>query len=44
MGTYRCIIVLIGITILCLPGLLPAAQYSQEIEFLEGEGFWGGCP
>jgi len=42
MRTHRCVIVLVGIA-LCLPGLLPAAQYSQELELLEGEGFWGGC-
>jgi hypothetical protein len=31
------------ILFLLLQGALQAAQHSQEIEILEGEGFWGGC-
>ncbi|MCU0918193.1 MAG: glycoside hydrolase family 31 protein [Planctomycetes bacterium] len=43
MRMSKGISILIVSTVLWLPGWLDAARYSQEIELLEGEGFWGGC-
>jgi hypothetical protein len=43
MTTARYTVALIAAIIWCPLGHLCAAQQSQEIELLEGEGFWGGC-
>ena len=36
-------LLLFAIILFLLQGALQAAQQRQEIEILEGEGFWGGC-
>jgi len=35
--------VLIGIICLCAQGPVCASQFTEEIELLDGENFWGGC-